>query len=220
MGQGEFGGQRACRCAWSSSHSARHGRAGGASARAEGRGLAVNGVAGGVEEAAACAGPDSACLPPLAARKTLRACATRARGGGRAGNAGVEAEGAGGLRRAAVCALREAGRAPCVLARGPALAHHAREGHLIAAESTTRTYEVHRRHRDSGGGKMAERKAALTRAPERPELRKLLNGAKTVTVTDAELRAQRASFVYGNAPKGSRITKDSATRSVDRIRVR
>lgn len=67
---------------------------------------------------------------------------------------------------------------------------------------------------------MAERKAALSRAPERPKLRKLLNGAKTVTVTDAELRAQRASFVYGNAPKGSRITKDSATKSVDRIRVR
>ena len=67
---------------------------------------------------------------------------------------------------------------------------------------------------------MAERKAAFRRAPERPQLRKLLNSAKTVTVTDAELRAQRASFVYGNAPKGSRITKDSATKSVDRIRVR
>ena len=67
---------------------------------------------------------------------------------------------------------------------------------------------------------MAERKAALERAPERPQLRKLLSGAKTVTVTDADLRAQRASFVYGNAPKGSRITKESATKSVDRIRVR
>ena len=67
---------------------------------------------------------------------------------------------------------------------------------------------------------MAERKAALKRAPERPRLRALLNSAKTVTVTDAELRAQRASFVYGNAPKGSRITKESATKSVDRIRVR
>ena len=67
---------------------------------------------------------------------------------------------------------------------------------------------------------MAERKAAFERAPERPQLRKLLSGAKTVTVTDADLRAQRASFVYGNAPKGSRITKESATKSVDRIRVR
>ena len=67
---------------------------------------------------------------------------------------------------------------------------------------------------------MAERMAALRRAPERPRLRTLLNSAKTVTVTDAELRAQRASFVYGNAPKGSRITKDSAAKSVDRNRVR
>lgn len=67
---------------------------------------------------------------------------------------------------------------------------------------------------------MAERKAALERAPERPQLRALLDNAKTVTVTDADLRAQRASFVYGNAPKGSRITKDSAAKSVDRIRVR
>jgi hypothetical protein len=67
---------------------------------------------------------------------------------------------------------------------------------------------------------MAERKAALGPAPERPQLRTLLNRAKTVTVTDEELREQRASFVYGNAPKGSRITKESAARSVDRIRVR
>ena len=67
---------------------------------------------------------------------------------------------------------------------------------------------------------MAERKASLERAPERPRLRTLLDSAKTVTVTDAELRDQRASFVYGNAPKGSRITKDSATKSVERIRVR
>lgn len=67
---------------------------------------------------------------------------------------------------------------------------------------------------------MAERKAALTRAPERPRLRTLLKTAKTVTVTDADLREQRASFVYGNAPKGSRITKDSAAKSVGRMRVR
>ena len=66
---------------------------------------------------------------------------------------------------------------------------------------------------------MAERKAALGQVPERPRLRSLLNSAKSVTVTDDDLRKQRASFVYGNAPKGSRITKESAARSVDRIRV-
>ena len=66
---------------------------------------------------------------------------------------------------------------------------------------------------------MAERKSALTRAPERPELDRLLRESKTRVLTDAELKAQRASFVYGNAPKGSRITKESALRAVDRIRL-
>ena len=66
---------------------------------------------------------------------------------------------------------------------------------------------------------MGERKVALKRAPERPELQVLLDNAKAVTLTDEELQEQRASFVYGNAPKGSRITKESARRAVNRIRV-
>lgn len=66
---------------------------------------------------------------------------------------------------------------------------------------------------------MAERKSALKRAPERPELEALLERAKGVVVTDEILREQMASFVYGNAPKGSRITKDSARMSAQRIRV-
>jgi hypothetical protein len=66
---------------------------------------------------------------------------------------------------------------------------------------------------------MAERKSALKRAPERPALEALLERAKTIVVTDEELREQRASFVYGNAPHGSRITKESALNSTIRIRV-
>ncbi len=66
---------------------------------------------------------------------------------------------------------------------------------------------------------MAERKSALKRAPERPALEKLLELAKTAIVTDEQLREQRASFVYGNAPQGSRITKESAVNSTTRIRV-
>ena len=66
---------------------------------------------------------------------------------------------------------------------------------------------------------MAERKSALKRAPKRPELQKLLEHAKTVDVTDEMLQEQRASFVYGNAPKGSRITKESARKAANRIRV-
>jgi hypothetical protein len=68
-------------------------------------------------------------------------------------------------------------------------------------------------------GKMAERKAALKRAPERPSLQLLLERAKGRTLSEDELREQRASFVYGNAPKGSRITKESARNSVSHIRV-
>jgi hypothetical protein len=64
---------------------------------------------------------------------------------------------------------------------------------------------------------MAERKSALNRAPERPELQKLLERAKSVRITDAMLQEQRASFVYGNAPHGSRITKDSARLAVSRM---
>ena len=66
---------------------------------------------------------------------------------------------------------------------------------------------------------MAERKAALHHAPERLRLKELLAKAKSIPLTDDQLREQRASFVYGNAPKGSRITKDSAEKSVNRIRI-
>lgn len=66
---------------------------------------------------------------------------------------------------------------------------------------------------------MAERKTALKRAPERPQLQALLERAKTTVLTDEQLQEQRASFVYGNAPKGSRITKESALKAVNRVRI-
>ena len=66
---------------------------------------------------------------------------------------------------------------------------------------------------------MAERKSALKRAPERPNLKRLLEHARTVVVTDDLLQEQRASFVYGNAPQGSRITKESARESVKHVRI-
>ena len=66
---------------------------------------------------------------------------------------------------------------------------------------------------------MAERKAALKRAPERPELQALLERAKSVVLTDDVLQEQRASFIYGNAPKNSRITKETARKAVNRIRI-
>ena len=66
---------------------------------------------------------------------------------------------------------------------------------------------------------MAERKSTLKRAPERPTLEKLLERARSAVVTDEVLKEQRASFVYGNAPHGSRITKESAARSIAHIRL-
>jgi hypothetical protein len=66
---------------------------------------------------------------------------------------------------------------------------------------------------------MAERKSALKRAPDRPELDAKLAKARTVTLTEEQLRQQRASFVYGNAPKGSRITRESAQRATTHVRV-
>ena len=66
---------------------------------------------------------------------------------------------------------------------------------------------------------MAERKSALTRAPARPELERLLEQARIVVVSDEMLREQRASFIFGNAPQGSGITKESARLASNRIRV-
>ena len=69
------------------------------------------------------------------------------------------------------------------------------------------------------GGKdfeMAERKADGRRAPHRPDLRALQDRTGSVTLTGERLRQQKASFVYGNPPEGSRITRESDGESVDR----
>ena len=66
---------------------------------------------------------------------------------------------------------------------------------------------------------MAERKSALNRASDRPELRAKLDLARSVILTDEPLQEQRVSFVYGNAPKGSRITKESARLATEHVRV-
>jgi hypothetical protein len=47
----------------------------------------------------------------------------------------------------------------------------------------------------------------------------LLEQARKATLTEEELREQLASFIYGNAPKGSRITKESARKAANRVRV-
>lgn len=66
---------------------------------------------------------------------------------------------------------------------------------------------------------MAARKSLMTAAPERPRLEKLLTEAMDRDVTEAELAEQRASFVFGNAPQGSSITKDSARAASHTVRL-
>jgi hypothetical protein len=56
---------------------------------------------------------------------------------------------------------------------------------------------------------MAERQPVLGKAPEHPELDRLLEQTKTMAVSEADLQEQRISFAYGNAPQASRITKES-----------
>lgn len=66
---------------------------------------------------------------------------------------------------------------------------------------------------------MANREIALYNTPTRPKLQKLLDKAKKSGITDRQLQQQRASFIYGNAPEGSGITKESAKRAASRILV-
>lgn len=66
---------------------------------------------------------------------------------------------------------------------------------------------------------MAARKSVLKAAPPRPELQRLLAESIAAGISDAELREQRVSFAYGNAPAGSRITKDSARKASESIRI-
>lgn len=66
---------------------------------------------------------------------------------------------------------------------------------------------------------MAIRKATLRKAPPRPELDRLLEEARKTGVTEDQLREQRASFAYGNAPENSRITKESARTAANSLRL-
>ena len=66
---------------------------------------------------------------------------------------------------------------------------------------------------------MAIRKSAIKQAPPRPELEALLAQARQSGVSEDQLREQRASFVYGNAPENSGITKESARAAASSLRL-
>ena len=69
---------------------------------------------------------------------------------------------------------------------------------------------------------MADRKQFQNIPEPSTELMRLLNEARTRTVTEAELREQRVSFAFGNAPVSAaeRITKASVRAASTSIRLR
>lgn len=72
-----------------------------------------------------------------------------------------------------------------------------------------------------GGGGMADRKQFLRSLEPDPELTRILESSKAIVVTEAELKEQRISFAYGNAPQGSehRITKESVKAASEHIKL-
>jgi hypothetical protein len=66
---------------------------------------------------------------------------------------------------------------------------------------------------------MAARKSLFGPAPNHPELDRLREETRSIKVTDAQLAEQRVSFIYGNAPEGSGITRDSARLASAGIRI-
>ena len=68
---------------------------------------------------------------------------------------------------------------------------------------------------------MADRQQFLHSIPADPELKKILEATKATPVTEEELREQRISFAFGNAPHDSeaQITKESIRWTSDHVRL-
>jgi hypothetical protein len=67
---------------------------------------------------------------------------------------------------------------------------------------------------------MADRKQFIRDIKADPELLKALETAKQQSVTEDELREQRISFAFGNAPASAKsITKDSVRQASEHIRL-
>lgn len=67
---------------------------------------------------------------------------------------------------------------------------------------------------------MAERKPFLGPIKSDPDLTRLMDESRRNPVTEDELREQRISFAFGNAPANARnITKDSVRRTSQSIKL-
>ena len=66
---------------------------------------------------------------------------------------------------------------------------------------------------------MADRKQFQNVPAPDPELMRLLDASRNRVVTEEELREQRVSFAFGNAPESKLITKDSVRAASTKIRL-
>ena len=68
---------------------------------------------------------------------------------------------------------------------------------------------------------MADRQQFFRAVDPDPELAKILEASRAIVVTEDELREQRISFAYGNAPQSSenRITKESVRLASEHIKL-
>lgn len=67
---------------------------------------------------------------------------------------------------------------------------------------------------------MAARKQLQTTLTVSPELKRLLIKARAKKVSEAELREQRISFVFGNALGCDGITKESVRYAANHVRLK
>jgi len=67
---------------------------------------------------------------------------------------------------------------------------------------------------------MAARKPFFGPLPKHPELDRLLAEARTVEITEEQIREQRVSFAYGNAPEDAGITKESVREASNSLRIK
>jgi hypothetical protein len=67
---------------------------------------------------------------------------------------------------------------------------------------------------------MADRKQFFGEIKADPDLQKILEASRRTRVTEEELREQRISFAFGNAPADAKgITKDSVRQASEHIRL-
>jgi hypothetical protein len=67
---------------------------------------------------------------------------------------------------------------------------------------------------------MAARKQFQSDLVVNPELAELLQDARSRPVSEDDLREQRISFAFGNAPESDLITKESVRRTSENIRLK